>query len=117
MHASPCLPPRPPQMHVVFSRHRNLTIRPGERSRDFTVPAPGPAPLAPNALPPPGQSPPRAAGGGPPRGAGVGPAQQPGGYQPVQVTLVDPNFTVTGAARSAWLCVGQLGWARRDAAA
>lgn len=84
-------------MHVVFSKHRNLSIRPGERSRDYTTPAPGPAPLAPNALPPPGQSPPRPAGGAlPPGAAGMAPGQQAGGYAPVQPVQMDPTFTVTG---------------------
>lgn len=56
----------PPQMHVTYSKHRNLVIRPGERSRDYTVTAPGAAAPAPVGGP-----------GHPPAAGGAPPAAQP----------------------------------------
>ncbi len=80
----PFAPPRfPRQMHVTYSKHRNLVIRPGERSRDYTAAAPG--------------APAGAPAGGP--AAGAAPAAQPQAASPYGAYPAGPP---AGAAPAAY---------------
>lgn len=104
--------PRLVQMNLAYSKHRNLTIRPGERSRDFTAgtakpgtpsapPAAAAAPRPPAAVqyvmpgaPPPGMPPAGMHGAMPQRPAGPPMGVMPGAAMPgvpaVQAAVMPP---------------------------
>lgn len=77
------LPPLPPpllQMRPVFSKHRNLVIKPGERSKDYTQPEGGAG--APGAAAAAAAGGAGAPGGAAPAAEGSWSAMVPGGAAP-----------------------------------